>query len=59
MARWQGLTAKRRGLDALLDVVESLQGAALPASEIEREILPARIADYSTGDLDTVMAGEK
>jgi ATP-dependent helicase Lhr and Lhr-like helicase len=56
VARWQGLSAKRRGLDALLDVVESLQGVALAASEIEREILPARIAHYSTGDLDTVMA---
>jgi len=55
-ARWHGVTTRRRGLDALLDAVETLQGAALLASEIEREILPARIADYRSGDLDTVMA---
>ena len=34
----------------------TLQGAALLVSELEREILPARIADYRPGDLDTVMA---
>ena len=55
-ARWQGVTARRRGLDALLDTIENLQGAALLASELEREILPARIADYRTSDLDAVMA---
>jgi ATP-dependent Lhr-like helicase len=54
--RWQGVTVRRRGLDALLDAVETLQGAALLASELERTILPVRIADYRTGDLDTVMA---
>jgi len=54
--RWQGLTARRRGLDALLDAVETLQGTALLASEVEREILPARVADYRSGNLDTVMA---
>jgi ATP-dependent helicase Lhr and Lhr-like helicase len=55
-ARWQGVSVRRRGLDALLDTVENLQGAALLASELEREILPARIADYRHEDLDTLMA---
>lgn len=55
-ARWHGVTTRRRGMDALLDTVETLQGATLLASEIEREILPARIVDYRSGDLDTVMA---
>jgi ATP-dependent helicase Lhr and Lhr-like helicase len=54
--RWQGVTIKRRGLEALLDAVETLQGCALLASDIEREILPARIADYRPGDLDTLIA---
>jgi len=54
--RWQGLTVRRRGLDALLDAIETLQGSALLASELEREVLPARLADYRAGDLDTVMA---
>jgi ATP-dependent Lhr-like helicase len=53
---WQGAAIKRRGLDALLDVIESLQGMALLASDLETEILPARLADYRTGALDTLMA---
>jgi ATP-dependent Lhr-like helicase len=36
--------------------VENLQGAPLLASELEREILPARIAGYRPEDLDSVMA---
>jgi ATP-dependent Lhr-like helicase len=56
ITRWQGVSVKRRGLDALLDAIENLQGTALLASELERDILPARLAEYSTGDLDLVMA---
>jgi ATP-dependent Lhr-like helicase len=46
----------RRGLDALLDVIENLQGAPLPASLLETEILPARIVGYKPADLDTLIA---
>ncbi len=53
---WQGVLQKRRGLDALLDTIESLQGAPLPASLLETQILPARIARYSPADLDTLIA---
>ena len=53
---WQGVLQKRRGLDALLDTIESLQGAPLPASLLESQILPARLARYSTADLDTLIA---
>jgi ATP-dependent Lhr-like helicase len=54
--RWQGVVKTRRGLDALLDVIENLQGAPLAASLLETEILPARIADYKPADLDTLIA---
>ncbi len=54
--RWQGVVQPRRGLDALLDVIENLQGAPLPASLLETEILPARIAGYKSADLDTLIA---
>lgn len=54
--RWQGVAAPRSGLDALLDSIEVLQGAALLASELERDILPARIRDYQPGDLDALIA---
>ena len=53
---WQGVLTPRRGLDALLDVIETLQGAPLPASLLETEILPARIAGYKSADLDTLIA---
>jgi ATP-dependent Lhr-like helicase len=56
LPRWQGVGSKRRGIEALLDAIETLQGAALPASEWEREILPVRIRDYDPADLDTLMA---
>ncbi len=54
--RWQGVLQPRRGLDALLDVIENLQGAPLPASLLETEILPSRIAGYKPADLDTLIA---
>lgn len=54
--RWQGVVQPRRGLDALLDVIENLQGAPLPASILETEILPARLAGYKSSDLDTLIA---
>ncbi len=57
--RWQGVVQPRRGLDALLDVIENLQGTPLPASILETEILPARIVNYKPADLDTLIsAGE-
>jgi ATP-dependent helicase Lhr and Lhr-like helicase len=54
--RWQGVVQPRRGLDALLDVIENLQGAPLPASILETEILPARLMGYKPTDLDTLIA---
>ena len=53
---WQGVLSRRRGLDALLDTIDALQGAPLPASLLEAQILPARIARYSPADLDTLIA---
>ncbi|MGZ6060461.1 MAG: Lhr family helicase, partial [Myxococcaceae bacterium] len=56
LAHWHGIARPRPGLDSLLDVVERLQGCALPASVLESEILPARVERYSPGDLDTLVA---
>jgi ATP-dependent Lhr-like helicase len=53
---WQGVLQRRGGLDALLDTIESLQGAPLPASLLETAILPARVTKYSFSDLDTLIA---
>jgi ATP-dependent Lhr-like helicase len=53
---WQGAIQRRRGLDALLDTIENLQGAPMPASLVESAILPARLQKYSPGELDTLIA---
>jgi len=53
---WQGIVKRRRGTDALLDAIEQLQGAPLVASQLESDILPARIEVYDPGDLDAVTA---
>ncbi len=56
---WHGLLTRRSGTDALLDVVEQLQGAPIAASLLEREVLPARLEGYRPSDLDLVSsAGE-
>lgn len=52
LPQWHGISERRRGLDALLDVVEQLQGAPLPASTLEEEILPARLQGFRATDLD-------
>ncbi|MGF1595643.1 MAG: DEAD/DEAH box helicase [Acidimicrobiales bacterium] len=56
---WQHVGSRLRGVDGLAEVVTALQGAAFPASVLERSILPARLASYQPGDLDTLLtAGE-
>ncbi len=56
---WQSIANPRRGLDGLLDVIEQLQGVALPASTLEQEILPMRVRDFKVSDLDELCsAGE-
>ncbi|MEN0111830.1 MAG: DEAD/DEAH box helicase, partial [Planctomycetota bacterium] len=56
---WQGVTQPRKGLDGVLDAIEQLQGAPLPASDLEKEILPTRVKEYRSGQLDELfLAGE-
>jgi ATP-dependent Lhr-like helicase len=60
---WHGLDERgrpaREGPEALLEVVEQLQGAVLPASALEGDILPARLPAYRAADLDALCsAGE-
>jgi ATP-dependent Lhr-like helicase len=53
---WQGTVRRRTGLDALLDAIENLQGAPLPASIVESDVLSARIDGYTPADLDALAA---
>jgi ATP-dependent Lhr-like helicase len=53
---WQHVGSSARGVEAVAAAVEQLQGIALPASALERLILPARVADYSPAYLDELCA---
>ena len=52
LPRWQGVGSTRRGADALAEVVGVLQGAAVPASLLEPDVLGLRVGDYRPSDLD-------
>jgi ATP-dependent Lhr-like helicase len=53
---WQGVGGDAGGVDRAYEVVAQLQGAALPASVLERDILAARIDRYSPRLLDDLVA---
>ena len=53
---WQGLSEPPSGVDALAGVLEQLEGFAVPAVAWERDVLPARIADYSPLLLDQLLS---
>ncbi|MBO4206602.1 ATP-dependent helicase [Micromonospora echinofusca] len=56
LPRWQQVGSPARGVEAVAAAVEQLQGAAVPASALERLVLPARVADYSPAHLDELCA---
>src|SRR5215813_10593404 len=53
---WHGVGSPAGGSDRLLDCVTGLQGLALPASVIERDVLSARVAGYRPSLLDELIA---
>jgi ATP-dependent Lhr-like helicase len=54
-----GVTQRTHGLDRLRDIVAQLEGVAIPASVLERDVLPARMDDYTPRLLDDLgAAGE-
>lgn len=56
LVEWQGVRRPGRGLDAVLSAVEQLQGAPVPASALETDILPARVEGYRPAMLDELCA---
>jgi ATP-dependent helicase Lhr and Lhr-like helicase len=59
LSAWQGVGPagpRSADLDALFRVVEQLQGAAVPASALERQVLAARLPGYHPGLLDQLCA---
>ncbi len=51
---WHGLGGSRRGVDALVETLGVLQGAAIAASVLESDVLPARVSGYRGVDLDAL-----
>ncbi|HVM24978.1 MAG TPA: hypothetical protein VM253_06235, partial [Candidatus Limnocylindrales bacterium] len=59
LAAWQGVGSSAGGVGRLVEVVAQLEGVAIPASVLERDLLPARVAGYTPRLLDELgAAGE-
>jgi ATP-dependent Lhr-like helicase len=53
---WHGVGVRARGVDRLMEVVFQLQGVALPASVIERDVIASRVDDYNPRLLDELVS---
>ena len=53
---WQGADRPSGASDALVETIARLQGAAIPASILETDVLPARVRGYRPADLDALCA---
>jgi ATP-dependent Lhr-like helicase len=56
LPRWQHVGSSGRGVEAVAAAIEQIQGVAVPASALERLVLPARVADYSAAYVDELCA---
>jgi ATP-dependent Lhr-like helicase len=53
---WHGIGVRAPGIDRLLEVVFQLEGLALPATVIERDVISSRIANYTPRLLDELVS---
>ena len=56
LPEWHGIGSRATGSDRLLEVVFQLQGLALPASVIERDVIAGRVANYNPRLLDELVS---
>ncbi|MYY81006.1 ATP-dependent helicase, partial [Streptomyces sp. SID335] len=57
LPQWQNLSKHSlRGIDGLVRAIEQLQGATVPASALEKLVLPSRVAGYNPAMLDELTA---
>jgi ATP-dependent Lhr-like helicase len=58
LPQWQhiGKGHGLRGIDGLVRAVEQLQGASVPASALEKLVLPSRVVNYTPSMLDELTA---
>lgn len=52
---WHGLWRRREGTEGLRQSLARLQGVAMPVSDLEASILPARLSDFSPLHLDELL----
>ena len=53
---WQGVGSQGGGIERLAEIVFQLQGQAIPASVLERDVLPARMREYRPQLLDQLIS---
>jgi ATP-dependent Lhr-like helicase len=53
---WQAASSPRNGPTALIEAIAQLQGASIPASIVESEVLRLRVRGYRPADLDALCA---
>jgi ATP-dependent helicase Lhr and Lhr-like helicase len=53
---WHGIGSTARGQARLVEAIFQLQGCAVPASTLERDVLPARVGDYRPHLLDELVS---
>ena len=53
---WHGVGIQASGLDRLAEIVFQLQGCAIPASVLERDVLAVRMRDYRPQLLDQLIS---
>jgi len=53
---WHGIAVRAGGVDRLMEVVFQLQGLALPASVIERDVISSRVGNYAPRLLDELVS---
>ena len=56
LPEWQGVATPGSGPDALMDAIARLQGAAVPASILEHDVLRSRVRGFRAADLDAMCA---
>jgi ATP-dependent Lhr-like helicase len=53
---WHGVGSERSDEERLHECIQALQGLALPASVLERDVLGVRLADYHPDHIDQLLA---
>lgn len=58
LPQWQHVDSGHglRGIDGLVRAIEQLQGASVPASALEKLVLPSRVSGYAPALLDELTA---